>query len=46
MFHGSVLASFCVEGIAHDRLRTVTMTEIEARYAAFCDLTHFETLRL
>jgi sugar/nucleoside kinase (ribokinase family) len=46
MFHGSVMASFCVEGIAHDRLRTVTMTEIEARYASFCDLTHFETLRL
>jgi sugar/nucleoside kinase (ribokinase family) len=46
MFHGSVLASFCVEGIAHDRLRTVTMTEIETRYAAFCDLTHFETLHL
>ena len=46
MFHGSVMASFCVEGVAHDRLRTVTMTEIEARYAAFCDLTHFETLRL
>jgi sugar/nucleoside kinase (ribokinase family) len=46
MFHGSVMASFCVEGVAHDRLRTVTMPEIEARYAAFCDLTHFETLHL
>jgi sugar/nucleoside kinase (ribokinase family) len=46
MFHGSVMASFCVEGIAHDRLRSVTMTEVEARYAAFCDLTHFETLHL
>ena len=46
MFHGSVMASFCVEGVAHDRLRTVTMPEIESRYAAFCDLTHFETLRL
>jgi sugar/nucleoside kinase (ribokinase family) len=46
MFHGSVMASFCVEGIAHDRLRTVTKTEIEGRYAAFCDLTHFEALHL
>jgi sugar/nucleoside kinase (ribokinase family) len=46
MFHGSVMASFCVEGIAHDRLRTVTMPEIEARYTAFCDLTHFEQLHL
>ena len=46
MFHGSVMASFCVEGISHDRLRKVTMTEIEARYAAFCDLTHFESLHL
>ena len=46
MFHGSVMASFCVEGVAHDRLRTVTMSEIESRYAAFCDLTHFETLHL
>ncbi len=46
MFHGSVMASFCVEGIAHDRLRTVTKTEIEGRYAAFCDLTHFESLHL
>jgi len=46
MFHGSVMASFCVEGIAHDRLRTVTATEIEARYAKFCDLTHFEALHL
>jgi sugar/nucleoside kinase (ribokinase family) len=46
MFHGSVMASFCVEGIAHDRLRRVTMPEIEERYAAFCDLTHFETLHL
>jgi sugar/nucleoside kinase (ribokinase family) len=46
MFHGSVMASFCVEGIAHDRLKTVTMPEIETRYAAFCDLTHFETLHL
>ncbi len=46
MFHGSVMASFCVEGIAHDRLRSVNKTAIEDRYAAFCDLTHFETLRL
>ncbi len=46
MFHGSVMASFCVEGIAHDRLRSVTKPEIEGRYAAFCDLTHFESLHL
>jgi sugar/nucleoside kinase (ribokinase family) len=46
MFHGSVMASFCVEGVAHDRLRTVTSSEIEERYKAFCDLTHFEQLHL
>ena len=46
MFHGSVMASFCVEGVAHDRLRTVTMAEIEGRYTSFCDLTHFEKLHL
>jgi len=46
IFDGSVMASFCVEGVAHDRLRAVTPPEIEARYAAFCDLTHFEKLHL
>jgi len=46
MFDGSVMASFCVEGVAHDRLRTVTPSEIETRYAAFRDLTHFDKLHL
>jgi sugar/nucleoside kinase (ribokinase family) len=46
MFYGSVMASFSVEGFSLDRLRTVTAGDIESRYQAFCDLTHFENVRL
>jgi sugar/nucleoside kinase (ribokinase family) len=46
MFYGSVMASFCVEGFSLDRLRKVTPEEIEQRYRAFRDLTHFEDVRL
>ncbi|MDB4964894.1 MAG: PfkB domain protein [Myxococcales bacterium] len=46
MFYGSVMASFCVEDYSLDRLRTLTDGEIEGRYRAFRDLTHFEDVRL
>jgi sugar/nucleoside kinase (ribokinase family) len=39
---GSVLASFTVEKFSLDRLREVTLSEIQERYRAFRDLTHFE----
>jgi sugar/nucleoside kinase (ribokinase family) len=43
VIHGSVLASFCVEGISVDRLRTVRQEEVQARYTAFARLAHFAT---
>ncbi len=46
MFYGSVMASFCVEAMSLDRLRALTQSEIEGRYRAFRDLTHFEDVRL
>jgi len=46
MFYGSVMASFCVEDYSLDRLRTLSDGEIEGRYRAFRDLTHFEDVRL
>jgi sugar/nucleoside kinase (ribokinase family) len=46
MFYGSVMASFCVEDYSLDRLRNLTEGEIEGRYRAFRDLTHFEDVRL
>jgi sugar/nucleoside kinase (ribokinase family) len=46
MFYGSVMASFCVEDYSLDRLRNLTEAEIEGRYRAFRDLTHFEDVRL
>ena len=46
MFYGSVMASFCVEAFSLDRLRELTQAEIEGRYRAFRDLTHFEDVRL
>ena len=45
MFYGSVMASFCVEAFSLDRLRALTQGEIEARYRAFRDLTHFEDVQ-
>src|SRR5690606_13872776 len=41
--YGSALASFCVEGVSVDRLRAVTMDEVEERYLAFARLAHFAT---
>ena len=47
MFYGSVMASFCVEAFSLDRLRDADRQgEIEGRYRAFRDLTHFEDVRL
>jgi sugar/nucleoside kinase (ribokinase family) len=46
MFYGSVMASFCVESFSLDRMRNLTQGEIEGRYRAFRDLTHFEDVRL
>ncbi len=39
---GSVLASFTVEKFSLDRLREVTMPEVQQRYREFRSLTHFE----
>lgn len=39
---GSVLASFTVEKFSLDRLRDVTLRDIQERYHAFRDLTHFD----
>jgi sugar/nucleoside kinase (ribokinase family) len=39
--YGSVLASFCVEGISVDRLVRVGAQEIADRYQAFARLAHF-----
>jgi len=44
MVMGSVMASFTVEKFSLDRLREVTRPEIDARYAQFKRLTHFESL--
>jgi sugar/nucleoside kinase (ribokinase family) len=46
MFYGSVMASFCVEGLGLDKLRDLQPADIDARYRAFRDLTHFEDVRL
>jgi len=39
---GSVLASFTVEKFSLDRLREITLGDIQERYRAFRALTHFE----
>lgn len=44
MIMGSVMASFNVEAFSLDRLRTLTMAEIEARFATFRRLVHFDDL--
>lgn len=40
---GSVVASFCVEGISVSRLASVTTAEVKERFAAFARLAHFAT---
>lgn len=44
MIMGSVMASFNVEAFSLDRLRTLTMAEIEARFRTFRHLVHFDDL--
>lgn len=39
--HGSVLASFCVEGFGLDRLKEVTLKEVEERYLEFRKIMKF-----
>jgi sugar/nucleoside kinase (ribokinase family) len=39
---GSVLASFTVEKFSLDRLREISLREIQERYQEFRELTHFE----
>ncbi|HEY8182624.1 MAG TPA: PfkB family carbohydrate kinase [Thermoanaerobaculia bacterium] len=39
---GSVLASFTVEKFSLDRLREITLADVQARYGEFRKLTHFE----
>jgi cytidine kinase len=42
MIYGSVLASFAVEAFSLDRLRNLSMTEIEQRYEMFKLMSQFE----
>lgn len=42
--HGSIVASFAVEEFSIDRLRRLTLEEIEGRYQEFKHFTHFEPL--
>jgi sugar/nucleoside kinase (ribokinase family) len=46
MYYGSVMASFCVEDFSLDKLRGLTEAQIDERYRAFRDLTHFEEIRI
>jgi sugar/nucleoside kinase (ribokinase family) len=41
VIHGSVVASYCVEGISVERLRTVREADVATRYEAFTRLAHF-----
>jgi sugar/nucleoside kinase (ribokinase family) len=42
--HGTVVASFTVEDCSVDRLRTLSLQDIQARYDELRYLTHFEAL--
>lgn len=42
--HGTLVASFTVQDFSIDRLRPLTLADIEARYQAFRWMTHFEPL--
>ena len=44
--YGSVMASFAIEEFGSERLQRVTMDEIEARFAEFKRMTHFEPVGL
>jgi len=42
LVHGAIVASFTIEDFSIDRLRTLTMAQIDVRYAAMRRMTHFE----
>jgi hypothetical protein len=42
MIYGSVLASFCVEAFSMERLRTLSLEEINERYEMFKLMSQFE----
>jgi sugar/nucleoside kinase (ribokinase family) len=44
MIYGSVLASFCVEAFSLERLRKLSMKEIEERYETFKLMSQFEVV--
>jgi sugar/nucleoside kinase (ribokinase family) len=46
MIYGSVLASFCVEDVSLDRLRTIRLEDVARRFRAFYELTQFEHIDL
>jgi sugar/nucleoside kinase (ribokinase family) len=46
MIYGSTLASYCVEDVSLDRLRTTTLEDVARRFRAFYELTQFEHLDL
>lgn len=46
MIMGSVLASFAVEDFSLDRFRTLDLSQIRERFAAFADLVHFEKIKI
>ena len=39
---GSVVASFAIESFGSERLQTLTLPEIEARFGEFRQMTNFE----
>jgi sugar/nucleoside kinase (ribokinase family) len=44
VIHGTVMASFKIEGFSIDRLRTLTLDEINSRYLEMRQLTYFEPI--
>ncbi|HKA91619.1 MAG TPA: PfkB family carbohydrate kinase [Haliangiales bacterium] len=46
MICGSAMASFAVEGVSLDRLKTLQLADIARRFKAFYELTHFEHIDL
>jgi hypothetical protein len=44
VIYGSAVASFTVEAFSLDRLRNLTVKEVEDRYREFRYFTHFEPL--
>jgi len=40
--YGSVIASFAIGSFGSERLQTLTLPEIESRFAEFKQMTHFE----